>query len=150
MYVPIWLWPGADKGFQESYLASYLKASQRAISPPCHDFAWSYPAICQRIAMPRLCMVLPVHLPIPHVMAPPVCNWSPTGTIPVDRWTHTRQLMLVGDLLGPTGPDLGNTVPLFSCYTVFCLKDEALSSTWTDLQTIICEPILKGCIHWLT
>ena len=44
---------------------------------------------CHNITLPWLCMVIPGNLPNRHAMAPPVCNWSPTGTNPADRRTHT-------------------------------------------------------------
>ena len=56
-----------------------------------HGHTWQSASESPR---PGFGMVFPVKtLPNRHAMAPPVCNWLPTGTNPVDRQTDTHTHM---------------------------------------------------------
>ena len=71
-------------------------------APPCHDFAWSFLAICDGIATPRLCMVIPVNLPNRPAIAPPVCNSVIANGHKSSGQTDTYTLINVGRR--PAGP----------------------------------------------
>ena len=84
-----------------------------------HGFAWSNLTIYHRNATPRLCMVIPVNLPTEVVTPWPwwrqrfVRHWH-KGSGQRDRQTHTYTHLhththTLGELLGTTGPDSGNT-----------------------------------------
>ena len=95
------LGPTTDKGFTSRTRFSdsnsplkwerlaLVQPSRRAMIAPCHDFAWSYLAICHRVATPRLCKVIAVSLQNFRAKTPPTDGQTDTYT---QTNTHTRTM----------------------------------------------------------
>ena len=92
----------------------------------------------QRIATPRLCMVLPVSVNLPRHGAPGLHTNDrqlAQSSRQTNTHTHTHSLILVGAALDPTGPDSGNKVALSACLSVGILSAASVSRCHTPRST---------------